>query len=43
MQYVPMLNDFAVFVEPKYVDACIVITARPYLVAMQDNQITLGD
>ena len=43
MKYVPMLHNFAVFVEAKNIYPCIILISRPLLMAMQHNEVTLGN
>ena len=38
-----MLDDLAVVVEPEDVDAGVLVVAGPGLVAVQDDEVALGD
>jgi hypothetical protein len=38
-----VLYDFTIIIELEYVDACIVITTRPNLMAMQDDHVVFRD
>ena len=38
-----MLKNFAVSVQPKNVNPCVVVLARPLLVAMQHNEVVFRD
>ena len=42
MQYVPMLHDPSVIVEPEYVDPGVVPTSGSMLLTVKDDKITLG-
>jgi hypothetical protein len=35
LQHIPVLNDFAIVIESKNIDARIVVIPRPFLMAME--------
>src|SRR4030095_2176395 len=43
LQHVPVLDDLAVAVDAEDVDPGVVVVARPALVAVQDDEVCLGD
>jgi hypothetical protein len=40
---IPMFNDFAIIIEPKYINACPICITWPLLVTVQDNVVPLGN
>lgn len=42
LQYVPVLDNRALIIEPKDINPCPVAIARPLLVAVQHNEVIVG-